>query len=84
MRAFYYDSGINWTWYLDATINPDHTATIHNHFRLHDTRDDNHPSAGLSFRFRETDKRIVTGVYLGSEYYVVTNPKHIFGYDEKV
>ena len=80
MRVTLGEHGMNWMWYLDVTLNDDLTATIHNHWRMHKYRDDNHPKYDYGFSLMEDSKREVYGLKTNGKEYVVTNPKHIFSY----
>lgn len=76
MRA--YDSGINWTWFLEYDEIEKDVIRISRHYRIHN--ENNHPVSSGKFRLVENKDRIVTGVYIDDEFKLVENEKHIFDY----
>lgn len=74
----YQDHGINWMWYLDATIQ-DGKVTIHNHYRIH-KGEGNHPETSGSYRLIEDSSRTVIQAKINGEFYPVTNPQYVFSY----
>lgn len=83
------DGGINWNWYLCADFNDvDKTCHIFYYDRWHkfEDRGSNHPANAewnVGFSILQTDKRVIYGIRYRGEDYLVTNPKHIFAYDDK-
>lgn len=81
MRA--YESGINWTWFLEFDEIEKDVIRITRHYRIHNEsliHINNHPISSGKFRLVENKDRIVTGVYIDGEFKLVENEKHIFDY----
>jgi hypothetical protein len=74
--------GINWIWYLEYDEVPNHKVVrINKHFRLHKLDCKNHPTTDVEFELVEAgNDRMVTGVFLNGEKFLVQNCKKIWDY----
>ena len=72
------DLGINWTHYLDYTVDG-HDITIIRSYSLHNERTIDHPDTDLSFRFVENNRRDVMAVKFSSGMvYALTTPISVY------
>lgn len=89
MNRIYTAGGINWTWYIDANLNEDGTATIHRFWRLHNSDPNqgafDHPEdmriAGSAELLEDKQRNVHSLAVRGGLTYKVRNPKHVFDYD---
>lgn len=80
----YSRSGINWTWYLEATVVPTSSVTIISKlYRLHNKRNVHPHKLGGYFELIEDNERIVTHVRINDVQYRVTNPEPFWSYPGK-